>query len=526
MREICPLVVGHPRTGFTLLISVLAEISMYGGGRVCLDPGIQSLRAFCDTAGMQISARIEQVIERHGLSDDLLYNYNFKQMAGGPKWLKDGDDRLACFRKYIGIRGQGDFTLITSHPQEVLRYYDIIHSHANPARWVSHLGYGDCRRFASIRHPAATLASACFSLNALASEYIQRFVPPNEDNDTIRQRLALYKLSDLNFFEALIGPFKAYLEEFCNCLDQYAVMRWEDLIQSPVRTIQEIATVMQIQIRADQALDIWRRLDHVNLTGAHKHNLRDGHGVVGGWRGWLTNTHLDLLRDNGLDAYAERFGYGRIDKLDRSTYTPFQKCLAEYIERGEVFREYGDEDLFGFAFNKSNLDLNRFAFKRYEWRMHTQIERSSCTNDHLVREVWDVAEESCMLINRALIYWFQDGKFIGLKDASVVDDVLSALVPLFVDEQAKNACRMALLNALHLQEDGDDRVRPRADIRPKSPPLLLQSVGTTNIVKFDEKYYALPQSLGPIDFLKECVIDRPGVQVADSLSEILSRVAT
>lgn len=523
MSNIRPLVVGYPRTGFTLLISVLAELSPYGD-RVCLQPGLQVIRAFCDTAGMQISARIEQVFERHGLSEDLLYNYNFMQMVGGPKWLKDGDDRLACFRKYIGIRGQGDFTLITSHPREVMGYYDIIHSHAHPARWVAHPGYGDYRLFASMRHPAGTLASACFSLNALASEYIQRFVASSDDNDMVRQRLALYKLSDLNFFEALIGPFKAYLEEFCCCMGQYAVMRWEDLIQSPVSTIQEIATTMGIPIRDDQALDIWRRLDHVNLTGAHKHNLRDGHGVVGGWRNWLTNAHLDMLRDYGFHTYAERFGYGKIEALDESAYTPFQKCLTAYIERGEVFREYGDEDLFGFAFNKSNLDLNRFEFKRYEWRAHTQIERSSCTNDHLVMEVWDVAEESCMLINRALNYWFQEGKFGGQKDESGVEALVSILGPLFIDTQAKTACRKALLDAIRSEKEVVHRVRTGGDISSVSPPILLQAVGMINIVEFDGMYYAVPQSLGPIDFFKESVIDRPGVQVADSLPNILSRV--
>ena len=211
--------------------------------------------------------------------------------------------KLPVFENISAFAGKGDFTLITSHPRQVLDYYEIIHSHAHPARWAAHPAYCDHRRFASIRHPAGTIASACFSLNALSSEYIQRFVAPEDDNDSIRQRLALYKLSDLNFFEALIAPFKAYLEEFDACADRYFVMRWEDLIQEPVRTILTIADAAGIPVDADQAADIWRRLDHVNLTGAHRHNLRQGHGVVGGWRRWLTNTHLDMLRDYGIDTY-------------------------------------------------------------------------------------------------------------------------------------------------------------------------------------------------------------------------------
>lgn len=531
MSSFRPLVVGYPRTGFTLLISVIAEVTRYAH-RSNPIPGHNALKAFCDTAGLQISARIEQVFRRRGLSADLLYNYNFRQMVGGPKWLKEGDDQIACFRKYIGVRGKGDFTLITSHPRQVLDYYEIIHSHAHPARWAAHPAYGDYRRFASIRHPAGTIASACFSLNALASEYIQRFVAMEDDNDSIRQRLALYKLSDLNFFEALIAPFKAYLEEFDACADQYFVMRWEDLIQEPVRTIQTIAEASEVPVDAGQAADIWRRLDHINLTGAHRHNLRKGHGIVGGWRRWLTNTHLDMLRDYGIDQYSERYGYGPIGTLDETAYTPFQEKLAGYIGRREVFREYGDEDLFGFAFNKSNLDLNRFAFKRYDWRKHTQIERSSCDDDDLVMEVWDVAEASCETVNRVLARWFQstsEGDFDEKRRA--VEEMVPALTPLFVDPAALSGCRAALLAALEFEEKALDDARntvgakPVADPIPSTgEPVLLKSIGTTNIVAFGGMYYAIPQNLGPVDLNRESVVDRPGVQVADNLSDILTMV--
>jgi hypothetical protein len=401
--ETCrPLVVGYPRTGFTLLISVIAEISNCTNS---IRHSRHALKTFCDTAGMQIAAHIEQVFQSRGISTDLLYNYNFRQMVGGPKWLKEGSDNTACFRKYIGVKGRGDFTLITSHPRQVLDYYEILHSHVEPHCWAIHPAYAKHQRFASIRHPAGTLTSACFSLNALASEYIQKFVPPEKDNDLLRQKLALYKLSDLNFFEALLTPFKAYLEEFSRCSDQYITMRWEDLIQNPADTILKLADAMGICLDYQHAIEIWRKIDHVNLTGAHKHNLRHGHGIVGGWKHWLTNTHLDMMRDYGLDVFSQQWGYGSIGSLDETIYTPFQKQLASAIRNREVIREYDDEELFGFAFNKSNLDLKRFAFKRYDWRVHTQIERSSCTDDDLVMEVWDAAEVACEKINQSLGYW-------------------------------------------------------------------------------------------------------------------------
>ena len=96
MFHVSPLVVGYPRTGFTLLISVIVEILNHAQ---IIKVGNKTLKAFCDSAGMQIAANIEKVFERHRISNDLLYNYNFRHMVGGPKWLGGETERLACFRR-------------------------------------------------------------------------------------------------------------------------------------------------------------------------------------------------------------------------------------------------------------------------------------------------------------------------------------------------------------------------------------------------------------------------------------------
>lgn len=525
MMAASPLVIGYPRTGFTLLLSVIAEIER---DAPLARPPRAVLKTFCDTAGACISARVEAVFTRRGLARDLLYNGNFRQMAGGPKWLKQDDEDVACFRKYIGVRGKGDFTLITSHPRQVLDYYDIVHSHVGPAQWAMHPAYAGYRRFASIRNPAGALASACFSINALASEYIQRFFPPEQDDDLMRQRLALYKLSDLNFFEALLGPFKAYLEAFAAVAGRYRIMRWEDLIQEPVATIRAVASAMDVALSDDRAAQIWRRLDHVNLTGAHKHNYRRGHGIVGGWRRWLTNTHLDMIRDYRLDVLAQPFGYGPLAALDEADYTPFQRKLAGAIGQGVVLREYEDEDLFGYAFNKSNLDWDRFGFKRYAWRRHTQIERSSCTDEALVMAAWDAAEEACATVNEALGTWFECANG-SLSDARHAIEAMADIVrPLFPDAAMADEWRAAMSDAL----ESECRDRGAAGgllaepVRvPVSHPVLLQSIGTTNIVEFDSRYYALPQALGPVDFHVQDAAALPGVLVASSLSDVLTMLA-
>jgi hypothetical protein len=494
-----PLVIGYPRSGFSLLISVIAQLRQ-SAGVAAPEPVVSR---FCAGAGAQMARRIAAVFEARGVGKDLLYNGNFRELAGGPKWLRDA--RTACFRKYIGVKGGGDFTLITSHPREVMGCYDIVHSHVAPAGWAASPDYADYQRFASLRDPAGTLASACFSLNALASEYIQKFVPAARDDDGLRQRLALYKLSDPAFFTALIAPFKAWLEEFSAVAGKYNVMRWEELISAPVPTILRLAKAMQMDVSAAQAAAIWAKLDHVNLTGAHAHNLRRGHGVVGGWRRWLTNEHLVAMREAGLFEAAGALGYAPPDPLVEADYTPFQRALAAALARGRVIRVYEDEDLFGFAFNKSNIDWSRFGFRSYGWRAHTQIERSSFTDEALLMAAWDAAEEACALVNEALAPWVERAP--GAEgEAAAVSAMAAAAAPLFEDEAAWRCWAGGLTAA----ETAD--------------PVLLQAVGVINIVAYGQCFYALPQSLGPVDLRADDVKTWPGVLMDDSLASLLDRL--
>ncbi|WP_419735185.1 hypothetical protein [Pseudomonas sp. COR18] len=429
-----------------------------------------------------------------------------------------GEGRCPADRLFSQVhrrQGAGDFTLITSHPVEILSVYGTAHSHVGPDIWPTHPAFSEHQRFASMRHPAGTVSSACFSFNALASEYIQRFIPPEQDNDELRQRIALYKLSDLNFFEALAGPLQAYLRVFEDYASAYHIMRWEDLIQAPVPTILGLAEAQGVFLDAQQAAEIWQRIDHVNLTGAHRHNLRRGQGIVGGWRNWLTNTHLDILRDHGLERMGQRYGYGVFEALDESAYTPFQRELAGLLERREIFRDYGDEDLFGFAFNKSNLDLERFAFKRYAWKRHTQIERSTCSDDELVAQVSACAEETCEVINAALACWLDN----GLPQAGVserVERVIRALEPLHLETQVLDGYREQLLAA----GDAQCAAGPSA---AAGTPVLLESFGTTNIVAYAGRYYGVPQALGALDFSSD-IGHLPGIQVDERLADLLVRI--
>lgn len=504
-----PLVVGAPRTGFTLLISVVSNLLPLAPPQD--DIRRRAIRAAVESLGDTVSTAICDAFAQRGITDDLIYNGNFQALLGGPKWLKPDDTSRACFRKYIGVRGLGDFTLITSHPRELLDSQEIVHSHSHPKLWLEMPEYAHHRKLASVRSPIGTLNSSCFSINALTSEYIQRFVPPEDDNDALRQHLALYKLTDLDFFAGLITPLKSYLEEFLECRDDYHVMRWEDLIENPAETIQNVADALDVAIDADYARAIWDRISHVNLTGAHKHNYRVGHAKVGGWRATLVNEHLALMREAGLEPICKALGYGAIPDLDPEEYTPWQSDVAGRLARGEVFRDYPDGDLFEFAFNKSNLDSTKFAFRFYEWREHTRVERASLTDEALLYHVWDAAEAAVGRLN------------------AVLSDILEA--PDQTPEAASDHARAALERHREAFSDPARLAAAGAAIGAaiqsprRGPPQLLRTVGKFNVVAHGGIIYGLPQRLGPVDLETTSVAGRRGVIVGDSLKDVMARIS-
>lgn len=341
--------------------------------------------------GTSVTEEIGAACDDRGVGNRLLMNRNFDRLTGGPKWLGDRDDTL-CVRKYVGVAGLGDFTLALSYPIEVADEDNIIHSHIQFKRWPGHPRYSDYVKFATVRNPIGIVNSACFSLNALTSEYLQRFMQDREFDDTLRQELAEYKLTNRDFFGGLLAFQEVQWGEFAQAAPDYNhIMRWEDIIDRPVPTILEIAAACDIDLGEEGARKIWEHMRNRNLTGFHKHNYRAGEGKVGGWKKWLTNEHVEMYAATGLPPIAKEFGY-EVEYLDEADYSPFQQRVSTALKRGEVLDTVTDRDLFGFAFNKSNIVGDGFSFHAYDPLPHVHLERSDFRDHDLEIDIMNRVE--------------------------------------------------------------------------------------------------------------------------------------
>ena len=88
-----PLVIGAPRSGFALLCSVVQHFLPLSSTQFSQRQEI--MRILTQGVGEHISDKIVSKFQDEGIDADLLYNPNFRYIAGGPKWILPEDDRYA-----------------------------------------------------------------------------------------------------------------------------------------------------------------------------------------------------------------------------------------------------------------------------------------------------------------------------------------------------------------------------------------------------------------------------------------------
>jgi len=395
------LVVGPPRSGFTLLISILNLLLSLKTFKN--DPMREELNSFIPQASQEIHRATEEYFAKHIDISNLVISPEFQLLVGGPKWLSKESPEMAHVRKYVGIKGMGDFLAILSIPKYAMDYYHVIHSHNHPDLWLEDRYYDGHIKFASIRNPIDIINSSVFSLNALTGDYIDKNL--KEDSNTIREKLGLYKLTDLDFIEGLINSLLDYLTAFIKVKDNFFLMKWENLITEGGKTIFSIAERANLPIKKSIADKMWNNMKYKDQTAHHRHNFRKG--IIGDWKNHLVNEHLEIIKGYGLEEYMEVFGYGKIQYQNRNDYTPFQQKVEKYIKTGQIYNEIDDPDLFMFAFNKSNFRSKKYDFVRYTNNGLVEIERSSIKDEKLFNGFMDAVEKRLRPINESIISIYQ-----------------------------------------------------------------------------------------------------------------------
>ena len=475
------MVVGPPRGGFTLLLSVLAIMYRDRGNR---KPTAQEIAdPYIAIAGEYIDAAIRGWFCEQVGEDRLFFNKEFSILVGGPKWITPSDEDTVCVRKYLGVKGVGDFTFLLYLPRWVLSFDEIVHSHSHPKQWLELSDYSEFTKFSSIRNPIDIIHSSVFSINALASEYIQREL--RLDEHQIRRELALNKLTNPDFISGLVVFLKKYLDEFVTVSNRFDyVMRWEDLIQDPIKEIQRIAEVTGEPVSVTYAERVWGALDHRNLTRYHRHSFR--RGLLNDWQFNLTNTHLKIFEEAGFGDYLQRFDYDPITYFTEDNYTADQQLIEDHIQAGKPYVENLDDDLITFAFNKTNfIPSPRFHFKHYPRQGAIEIEKSTLRDELLAIGFM----ERMAPVTKVVFQCLQELRLVA-------DEAAMGKVHLL--EDFRNRYQVVFSEWL-----GDRAESMFSDVKLAAShsrtPRLVGSLAGYNIVNVGGQHYSVPQSLGPMD---------------------------
>ena len=503
------MVVAPPRGGFTLLLSILNVL--YRDKGIAKPTSQNMVNQFIPSTADYVDAVMTNYFAKHIDLDDLFYNKEFKILVGGPKWMED-DDETVCVRKYLGVRDKGDFTFIQYVPKFAMDFDDVIHSHDHPQRWIEDPYYSQYKKFTSIRNPIDIIHSSVYSINALTSEYIQRCV--DEEEHKVRLELAMNKLSNLEFVRGLILFLKRYLDEFTPVKDKFLyMMRWEDLIENPLPTITAVGEAAGIEMSAEYAGRIWKEIEHRNLTRYHKHSFRKG--VMHDWKNSLTNSHLELFREHGFDDYLEEFGYPKIEFFDETKYTHVQKTIEECIKKGEPYEYLGDDNLYIFAFNKTNfLATGKYKFKTYPKKGGIKIEKSMFRDEPLILGFIDAMGPALSLVKDFLVEIKASSKEFVDTGADTFDAIKGKYMPLFEKEMSQE--ELATLNSVFSHATEVEKAQ--------NAPILVETCKGYNIVRIGRLFHAVPQSLGPIDFTTQKTTDFRGIITKSTQDEARSAI--
>jgi len=410
---------GAPRSGFTLLIGIMHKI-LSKRDNITASKDRKVNNKLIAISSIYLKEYFFNFFNDKINMDDFMYNGEFDLLVGGPKWINQDNYDECVIRKYIGIKDNGDFTFLLYLPKKALNYDRVVHSHYFPKSWIDDDYYSDYNKFVSIRNPIGILNSAVFSINAITSEYITRYID-DFNEDEFREVMALYKLTDLDLFEGLVKFLINYLDELLQVREHFTEIKWEDIIQHPHETIKYVAQKLDVSLDEEQIKDIWQQLDHINIPKYHLYNFRKGFGIVGEWKNRLTNHHLRILEKYNFNKYLDAFNYDKIEYFDESKYSDFQKIVNNHIDENKICNNITDDNLFKFCWNKSNIAVTSHKFDRFTREKYSSVERSSLVDSKLAKDFSKYIDPKVSIVNQLLQQYSDDNSFANFKDMFFVD---------------------------------------------------------------------------------------------------------
>lgn len=145
-----------------------------------------------------------------------------------------------------------------------------------------------------------------------------------------REKRPSLLINDLEWFESMIVNIGKCYKNFIDNKDKVFFVKYDDLMENPIRTIKNLAVSLDIEVTEAQCRDIWSEFGNRNLNDKHFHCWRPGSGK---WKEFIGAKQIEMFRASKLADYSEQLGY-RYDfdaNMPRTSEKPVSEDLYNDI---------------------------------------------------------------------------------------------------------------------------------------------------------------------------------------------------
>lgn len=113
-------------------------------------------------------------------------------------------------------------------------------------------------------------------------------------------------ISNLPWFESLSENIRNYYLRYMQILDEFFVMKYEDLMGNPSKEIDRLAGFLDMSLDDATIGGLWQQWGNKKIGEGGGHFWQPG---AGKWRRYFTKDHLSILRRLGYESLLGDFGY-------------------------------------------------------------------------------------------------------------------------------------------------------------------------------------------------------------------------
>jgi hypothetical protein len=149
-------------------------------------------------------------------------------------------------------------------------------------------------------------------------------------SSTTGARMPCWLIDNRMWFESMLNSLVGYYSDAMSSIDDLIVVRYEDLLESPYKTVLSLARSVGVCVDVDFLNDVWKKVVGVELSPDIGHYWRPGKDK---WLEYIPVEYADVIDRSGIVELAKFFGYDvDVRRLSRKIGDGFEVADLPIIE--------------------------------------------------------------------------------------------------------------------------------------------------------------------------------------------------